>query len=373
MAKRDGSMSKHAIKSNEISEADIMLDNATREQLLNDIRVFIDSAKSHLAQTANTVLSSLYWNIGKCIKTEILGNERAQYGKEIVSTLSRQLTVEYGAGFSEKSLWHMIRFAEIFPDEQIVSALQRELSWSHFKEIIYIDDPLRRDFYAQMCRIERWSTRTLKTKIQGMLYERTALSKKSEKIIQRELATLREEDLMTPDLVFRDPYLLDFLGLSSTYSERDLEAAILRELERFLLELGTDFTFVARQKRITVDNEDYYLDLLFYHRSMRRLVAIELKLGKFQAQDKGQMELYLRWLDKYERREGEESPLGLILCAEKTAEHIELLQLETSGIRVAEYLTELPPRPLLEAKLHEAIRLAREQIAAHEVPRLEGT
>ena len=191
-------------------------------------------------------------------------------------------------------------------------------------------------------------------------------------MIQQELATLREEDRMTPDLVFRDPYFLDFLGLTDPYSERDLEAAILRELERFLLELGTDFSFVARQKRITIDNEDYYLDLLFYHRSMRRLVAIELKLGKFQAADKGQMELYLRWLDKYERREGEESPLGLILCAEKTAEHVELLRLETSGIRVAEYLTELPPRHLLEAKLHEAIRLAREQIAAREVPKLEG-
>ncbi|GFO95998.1 hypothetical protein ig2599ANME_0182 [groundwater metagenome] len=343
-----------------------------RERLFGDIRLLIESAKSHLAQTASTILATLYWNVGKRIKAEILGNERAQYGKEIVSALGRQLTAEYGAGFSEKSLWHMIRFAEVYPDEKIVSALRRELSWTHFKEIIYIDDPLKRDFYAEMCRIERWSTRTLHAKIQGMLYERTALSRKSEKLIKQELAALREEDRMTPDLVFRDPYFLDFLGLSDTYSERDLEAAILHELERFLLELGTDFTFAARQKRITIDREDYYLDLLFYHRSMRRLVAIELKLGKFQAQDKGQMELYLRWLDKYERRDDEGSPLGLILCAEKTAEHVELLQLETSGIRVAEYLTELPPRPLLEAKLHEAIRLAREQIAAREVPRLEG-
>ncbi len=343
-----------------------------RERLFGDIRLLIESAKSHIAQTASTVLATLYWNVGKRIKEEILGNERAEYGKEIVSALGRQLTAEYGTGFSEKSLWHMIRFAQVYPDEKIVSAMRRELSWTHFKEIIYIDDPLKRDFYAEMCRIERWNTRTLHAKIQGMLYERTALSKKSEKLIKQELATLRDEDRMTPDLVFRDPYFLDFLGLSDPYSERDLEAAILRELERFLLELGTDFTFVARQKRISIDSEDYYLDLLFYHRGMRRLVAIELKLGKFQAQDKGQMELYLRWLDKYEKREGEESPLGLILCAEKTAEHVELLQLETSGIRVAEYLTELPPRRLLEVKLHEAIRLAREQIAVREVPRLEG-
>jgi predicted nuclease of restriction endonuclease-like (RecB) superfamily len=347
-------------------------DVVVSERLFGDIRLLIEPAKFHLAQTASTVLATLYWNVGKRIKEEILGNERAEYGKEIVSALGRQLTADYGAGFSEKSLWHMIRFAQVYPDEKIVSALRRELSWTHFKEIIYIDDPLKRDFYAEMCRIERWSTRTLHTKIQGMLYERTALSKKSEKLIKQELATLHDEERMTPDLVFRDPYFLDFLGLSDTYRERDLESAILRELERFLLELGTDFTFAARQKRITIDSEDYYLDLLFYHRSMRRLVAIELKLGKFQAKDKGQMELYLRWLDKYERREGEESPLGLILCAEKTTEHVELLQLETSGIRVAEYLTELPPRLLLEAKLHEAIRLAREHIAAREVPRLEG-
>ena len=140
---------------------------------------------------------------------------------------------------------------------------------------------------------------------------------------------------MTPDLTFRDPYLLGFIGLTDTYSERDLESAILKELERFLLEPGTDFTFVARQKRITIDNEDYYLDLLFYHRGMRCLVAIELKLGKFQAADKGQMEQYPRWLDRYEKREGEEMPPGLILCAEKSYEHVELLRLEGSGMDVA--------------------------------------
>ena len=245
------------------------------------------------------------------------------------------------------------------------------MSWTHFRHIIYIKDSLQRDFYAEMCRAERWSTRTLHGKIQGMLYERTAISKKPDELIRQELDTLRDEDRMSPDLTFRDPYLLDFLGLADTYSERDLEASILRELERFLLELGTDFTFVARQKRITIDSEDYYLDLLFYHRGMRRLVVIELKLGKFQAADKGQMELYLRWLDKYEKREGEENPLGLILCAEKSAEHVELLQLENSGIRVAEYLTDLPPRTLLEARLHEAVRVARERIAAREGEEVE--
>lgn len=204
--------------------------------------------------------------------------------------------------------------------------------------------------------------RTLRKKIQGMLYERTAISRKPEELARMELEALQDEDRMTPDLVFRDPYLLDFLGLEDTYSESDLEAAILRELERFLLELGTDFSFIARQKRMSIGDRDFYLDLLFYHRGLRRLVAIELKLGSFDASYKGQMELYLRWLNKYERRQGEEQPIGLILCSSKDQEQIELLQLDHGGIRVAEYLVKMLPKKLLEAKLHEAIRLARGQV-----------
>jgi predicted nuclease of restriction endonuclease-like (RecB) superfamily len=196
-----------------------------------------------------------------------------------------------------------------------------------------------------MARVERWSVITLRQKIQGVLYERTAISKKPDELASQEMAALAEEDRMTPDLVFRDPYLLDFLGLEDTYSERDLETAILRELERFLLELGTDFSFVARQKRMTIGDQDFYLDL-----------------GRFNAAYKGQMELYLRWLEKYECRPGEELPIGLILCSEKDHEQIELLQLDRDEIRVAEYLIELPPREMLEAKLHEAIRRAKGQI-----------
>ena len=277
--------------------------------------------------------------------------------------LSTQLAAEYGQGFNRPNLFRMIRFAEVFPDENIVSALRRQLSWTHFRELIAFDDPLKRDFYAEMCRIERWSTRTLHAKIQGMLYERTAISKKPEEVIRHDLKALREEDRLTPDLVFRDPYVLDFLGLTDAYGERDMEQAILRELEAFLLELGSDFAFVARQKRISVDHEDYYLDLLFYHRRLRRLVAIDLKLGRFQAADKGQMELYLRWLQEHETRPDEEPPIGLILCADRSAEHVRLLRLEAAGIRVAQYLTELPPQKVLERKLHDAIRLAREQLA----------
>ena len=256
----------------------------------------------------------------------------------------------------------MIQFTQVFKDEQNVATLSRNLGWSHFVEIIPLKDELQRNFYAEMCRVERWSVRQLRQKINGMLFQRTALSKKPTRLVKEELTALREQNKITPDLVFRDPYFLDFLGLKDTYSEKDLEEAILRELESFILEFGIGFTFVARQKRITVDDEDYYIDLLFYHRTLRRLVAIELKLGKFKAADKGQMELYLRWLEKYEQQSGEGSPIGLILCADKSDEHVELLQLSKSGIRVAAYLTELPPRTLLQKKLHEAITLAKAQI-----------
>lgn len=269
---------------------------------------------------------------------------------------------EFGRGFTRRNLFNMIRFAEVYPDEAIVHALRAQLGWTHLRRIIYLDDPLKRDFYAEMCRLERWSTRTLDKKIGSMLFERTALSKKPAKLAKLELQQLRDEDKLTPDLVFRDPYFLDFLGLKDTYAEKDLEAAILREMEAFILELGVGFAFLERQKRITVDGVDYYLDLLFYHRHLRRLVGIDLKLGEFKPGDKGQMELYLNWLNRYERKEDEEPPIGLILCAGKQHETIELLDLERSGIRVSSYWTEVLPKKELERKLHEAVRLARTRL-----------
>jgi predicted nuclease of restriction endonuclease-like (RecB) superfamily len=256
----------------------------------------------------------------------------------------------------------MVRFAEFFPDREIVSTLSRQLSWSHFVEFLQIKDALQREFYTEMCRMERWSVRTLRAKVGGMLFERTALSRKPETLVRRELAKLRDADMLTPDMVFRDPYFLDFLGLKDAYSEKDIEAAILREIEQFILELGVGFTFIARQKRMVIDGEDFYLDLLFFHRKLRRMVAVELKLERFKAADKGQMELYLRWLETHEMEAGEDTPIGLILCADKGDEQIELLQLDKSGIRVASYLTELPPRQLLQRKLHETMIAARARL-----------
>ena len=330
--------------------------------LIEDIRTLIEETRSAVAVTVNAGLTVMYWQIGKRIQEDVLKSERASYGDEIVSTLSRQLSADYGRGFSEKSLRHMIRFAEAFPDERIVSALMRQLSWTHFLSIIYLPDPLQRDFYVEMCRIEKWSTRSLQKKIGSMLYERTALSRKPEELARLELDALRSEDRLTPDLVFRDPYVLDFLGLNDHYLEKDIEDAILRELERFLLELGHGFAFLARQKRIQIDNDDYYIDLLFYHRGLNRLIAIDLKLGDFKAEYKGQMELYLRWLDKHDRRSSESAPLGIILCAGKKQELIELLELDRSGIHVAEYLTELPSKELLSQKLHAAIEVSRKRL-----------
>lgn len=331
--------------------------------MLVDVRALIDAARGQVAQVVNAGLVRLYWSVGRRIRQDILKEKRAEYGQRIVATLSRQLTREYGHGFSRAALFRMVQFAETFPKNEIVSTLSGQLGWSHFVELISVADPLKRDFYAEMCRLERWSVRTLREKIGGMLYERTALSRKPAKLAALELKSLRSTDQLTPDLVFRDPYFLDFLGLKGAYQEKDLEAAILREMESFILELGIGFSFVARQKRMQIGGNDYYLDLLFYHRKLRRLVAIELKLDKFKPEFKGQMELYLRWLEKHEQETDEAPPIGLILCAVKNHEEIELLQLDKSGIRVAEYLTDLPPRKVLEKKLHDAIRLARERLA----------
>ncbi|MCK4668021.1 DUF1016 family protein [Candidatus Dependentiae bacterium] len=334
--------------------------------ILNDIKTLIEESRQQLAVLVNSTMTMLYWNIGKRIKEEILGNKRAEYGKKIIVELSKQLSLEYGKGWSEKNLRHMMRFAEVFPEKEIVLSLIRQLSWTHILAIIPIEDPLKREFYIEMCKMEKWSVRTFRERINSMLYERTAISKKPEKTIKVDLDLLKNEEQLSPDLVFRDPYFLNFLGLHDSYSERDLENAILAELQQFIIELGTDFAFLARQKRITIDSEDYYIDLLFYHRKLKSLIAIDLKLGKFKASDKGQMELYLAWLEKHEMVEGESSPLGLILCATKNEEHIELMQLDKSNIKIAEYLTKLPDMKLLANKLHQSIERAKNRLAQKE-------
>lgn len=332
------------------------------QELLEDLRALIVEARRQTIAVVNVGLTLLYWRIGKRIAEEILGGERAAYGEQIVATLSRQLVTEFGRGYADKNLRRMIQFAEAFPEEKIVVTLSRQLSWSHFSALLPLSQPFQREFYAEMVRIEGWSVRTLRERIDSMLYERTALSKQPDAMIRQELALLRSKDDVTPALVLKDPYVLDFLGLTDRFLERDLEDAILRELETFLLELGAGFSFVARQKRIQLDGDDFYIDLLFYNRKLRRLVVVELKQGNFKPEYKGQMELYLRWLVQHEQEPDENLPLGIILCAGKNTEQIELLELGAAGIHVAEYLTVLPPQEILRAKLHEAIETARKRI-----------
>jgi predicted nuclease of restriction endonuclease-like (RecB) superfamily len=339
---------------------------ANQNNLFADIKTLIEQSKQQIAIVVNSTMTMLYWEIGKRIVTEIQTKDRSEiYGKEIVSKLCKDLSNEYGDTFSEKNVRRMMQFFSTFPEEKIVVSLIRKLSWTHILAVIPLPDPLQREFYIEMCFLEKWSVRTFRERINSMLYERTAISKKPEETIKHDLELLKNEQKLTPDLVFRDPYFLDFLGLRDKYSEKDLETAIIVELQNFIIEMGNDFAFMDRQKRISVDNEDYYLDLLFLHRRLKCLVAMELKLGKFQAADKGQMELYLRWLDKNMKIEGENTPIGLILCAGKSNEHVELLQLENSNIRVADYLTQLPDKHLLEQKLRTAIEIAKQKLEAN--------
>ncbi len=330
------------------------------QSLMQDLQQIIEQARGRVAASANYALTMMYWHIGERINREVLGNQRAEYGKQIVSQVASQLQAEYGGrGFEERTIRRMMKFAQIYPDWQIVSPLVSKLSWSHFLIVMPLKDELQRDFYLTMAAAERWSKRTLQEKIDGMLYERTAISSKPEQLIKQELAQLRDNNVLNPDLVFKNPYFLEFTGLKGMYSERSLEDSLIAHLEQFIIELGNGFSFVARQKRMIIDGEDFYLDLLFYHRRLHRLIAIDLKLGRFKAQYKGQMELYLRWLEQNEMEKGEESPLGLLLCTEGSEEQIELLQLDKAGIKVAQYMTELPPREVLARQIQKSLQAAK--------------
>ncbi len=336
------------------------------DNIYEDISGLIQQKKNNVKNVVNDAMISLYWGIGKRLSEELTGEHKPEYGKHIVEEISQRLAQQYGTGFDKTSISRMIKFYEEFPEYEKVATLSQQLTWSHFVELLPIQDDLKRNFYAAMCKNENWSVRVLRERKKSMLYERTAISRLPEETIKNEIEELRDEKKMSLDMFYRDPYMLDFLGLKDTYSEKDLENTILSELEKFILEMGSDFAFLARQKHFVLDGKDYYMDLLFYHRSLRRLVLIELKLGEFEPQDKGQVELYLRWLEKYEKAEGEESPVALILCAEKSQETIELLELNNGSIHVGQYLTKMPPKELLEQKLTMAIANAKEQLEQRE-------
>lgn len=325
--------------------------NPLSKGLFQQISKLIEQSRQQVAITANSAVTLLFWQIGKRINEHILQNKRAEYGKEIVVTLARQLMERYGNNFEQKNLRRMMQFAAQFTEEKIVVPLARQLSWSHIIILLPLKSMAGKLFYAKASSENLWGKRELREQISRKAFERSEIANTQ--------LTFQEN---IPLHTFKDPYILDFLQLKDTYLEKDLEQAILRKLEQFILEVGKGFAFVERQKRMIIDGEDFYLDLLFFHRKLKRLVAIELKLGKFQASDKGQMELYLKWLDRYEKQNGEERPVGLILCAESSREQVELLELHKDGIMVAEYWTELPPKKELERRLHHALKEAREQL-----------
>jgi len=319
--------------------------------LINKLVFLVDETKNQVISYTSSSLTTLFWQIGHIISVDILNNQRAEYGKQIVATLSRELTERFGRNYEVKNLRRMIQFAELYLEYEKVVTLSRHLSWSHFLTIIPIKNQKARAFYENSIVSSGLSIRELRKQIRKKTFERTKIAD-----LQISESPLIEKG------TFKDPYLLDFLQLSDGFLENDLEKSILKELETFILELGNGFTFVERQKRMIIDGDDHYLDLLFFHRKLKRLVVIELKIDKFKAKYKGQMELYLKWLDKYEKQEGEETPIGLILCAETSKEQVELLEMHKDGIMVAEYWTELPPKELLESKLHQVLIDAKERL-----------
>lgn len=335
--------------------------------LYESIKDIIEQSKHYAVTQVNYSLVIAYWNIGKMIKENIIENKRAEYGEETVKKLGEKLTLEYGNGFGQRNLFRMMRFYEFFPDTTILTTLSAKFSWSHFVEFIRLEDDLKRDFYISMCYNEKWSVRALRERINTMLYERTAISKKPEETIKKDLALLSQKNEMTTSLFLRDPYFLDFLELKDNYSEKDVENAILVELEKFILEFGNDFAFMARQKRIQIGSNDYYIDLLFYHRKLKRLVIIELKIGDFMPEYKGQVELYLKWLSKYEKQDFEEEPIAIILCSGKDSDVVELMDLEKDNIHISEYWLKLPPKEVLKEKLHKAVDYAKARIASQGV------
>lgn len=265
------------------------------QSLIADLQDIINRARSSVAASVNYELTMMYWHIGERINRDILGNQRAEYGKRIVSAVATQLQAIYGTkGFETRSIRRMMQFASQFPDVQIVSAVATKLTWSHIIELLPLKDSIQREFYLTMASAEMWNTKRLRKEIDSLLYERTAIATKPDEMIKTELSDLRDTNTMNPDLVFKSPYFLEFTGLKGAYSEKSLEDSLVANLEQFILELGNGFTFVERQKRMIIDGEDFYLDLLFYHRRLHRLIAIDLKLGRFKAAYKGQMELYLR-------------------------------------------------------------------------------
>ncbi|MDF1489852.1 PDDEXK nuclease domain-containing protein [Tessaracoccus caeni] len=325
-------------------------------ELVDRVSLLIEQTRAVVASQANAALTLMNWRIGRMVDVELLKESRAGYGQEIVASLGQQLGERFGRGFDRTNLTRMVRFAQQFPDPEIVAPLAQQLSWTHFKAILPVKTPEARAFYIDEAIARRLSVRELRHVIERKAFER------------REIADSQiPEGSAIPLDAFRDPMLLDMLGLHDSFRESELEEAIVRALEPVLLEVGRGWAFIERQKRMTFDGDDYHLDLLFFSRPLRRLIAVELKIGKFKPSYKGQMDFYLKWLNRYERQEDEHAPIGLILCTEASREQIELLEMHKDGIVVAEYWTTLPPKAELQARIQAIYREAQERITRRQL------
>lgn len=334
-----------------ITKQTALLHEVDEAVLFERITAIIENRKYRAAAHANQETTLMFWEIGEYINQTVLDSQRAAYGKKILTELAAKLMARYGNNFSERNLYRMTLFAERFTDAEILPPLAAKLSWSHFIELLPLKDDEARIYYATSAAALGYGTKELRRQISRKAYER------------REIADTELGDgSVVPFNVFKDPYLLDMFGLKDNYLEADLEKAILEDIKAFFLEFGHGFAYVDSQKRMIVDGEDIELDLLFYHREIKRLVAVELKLGRFKAAYMGQMLLYLKWLDKYERKDGEEAPIGIILCATANREKVELLEMDKAGIAVAEYWTHLPPKAEFEARIKAIMVEAKERL-----------
>lgn len=330
--------------------------SASGGELVDQVSALIEQAQTFAATQVDATLTLRNWYIGRMIDVAVLREGRAGHDQELVASLGQQLTSRYGRGFDRTNLYRMVRFSQQFAEPELVASLGQQVSWTHFKALLPLANAEARAFYVKETIDRRLSVRELQHAIERKAFER------------REIADSQiPEGSGVPLDAFRDPMLLDMLGLADTYLERDLEAALVHDMEAFLLEVGRGWAFVERQKRMTFDGDDYYLDLLFYSRPLRRLIAVELKVGKFKPSYQGQMNFYLKWLDRHERQADENPPIGLILCTTASRDQIELLELHKDGIVVAEYWTTLPPKAELQARIQAVYREAQERIARRQL------
>ena len=287
---------------------------ARKNSLYQRIRNIIEKSRGKVLYAINTEMVHAYWLIGKeIVEEEQRGRKRAEYGKELIESLAEKLTSEFGSGFISRNLWYMRNFYLCFPK---LNALRSELTWTHYRLLLKVETPQARSFYEIECARNHWSTRELERQINSLLFERLALSKDKKGLLQ--LAKKGQEIQKAEDII-KDPYVLEFVGLSEGYRlrETDLEDALIEHLKDFILELGKGFSFVARQKRITIGDDHFYIDLVFYNRIIKCFVLIDLKVGKLLHQDLGQMQMYVNHYDREMREEGENPPIGIVLCTDK--------------------------------------------------------